>query len=133
MTLEPLALSLATGQGLVLFQLADFAFQGFHLLGLLGRDTATLAGIDPDLLDPFIQGLRRATDLRGNRYDCRPTALMLPGASNTIRTARSRTSPSHRNSVSTAGQRDEYLFVVFVIMRHPTQELQPPANTARFK
>ncbi|MCK0096222.1 methyl-accepting chemotaxis protein, partial [Yoonia sp. F2084L] len=39
--------------------------------------------------------------------------------SNTIRTARSRTS-------------GEYLFVVFVMMLHPTHELEPPANPARF-
>lgn len=42
-----------------------------------------------------------------------------PAPSNTIRTARSRTS-------------GEYLFVVFVMMLHPTHELEPPANPARF-
>ena len=55
-----------------------------------------------------------------------------PAPSRTIRTARSRTSPSHRNCVSTAGQRDEYLFVVLFIMLHPTHELEPPANPERF-
>ncbi|MGR3369253.1 MAG: hypothetical protein ACU0CC_09775, partial [Sagittula sp.] len=42
-----------------------------------------------------------------------------PVPSITIRTARSRTS-------------GEYLFVVFVMMLHPTHELEPPANPARF-
>lgn len=36
-----------------------------------------------------------------------------------MRTARSRTS-------------GEYLFVVLLMMPHPTQELEPPANPARF-
>ncbi|MHA6326982.1 nucleotidyltransferase domain-containing protein, partial [Roseivivax sp. CAU 1753] len=40
--------------------------------------------------------------------------------SRTRRTARSRTS-------------GEYLFVVLLMMLHPTQELEPPANPARFK
>ena len=43
-----------------------------------------------------------------------------PVPSFTIRTARSRTS-------------GEYLFVVFVMMLHPTHELEPPANPARFR
>jgi hypothetical protein len=43
-----------------------------------------------------------------------------PAPSKTIRTARSRTS-------------GEYLFVVFVMMLHPTHELEPPANPARFE
>ena len=42
-----------------------------------------------------------------------------PAPSNTIRKAHLRTS-------------GEYLFVVFVMMLHPTQELAPPANPERF-
>ncbi|WP_205963892.1 hypothetical protein, partial [Pseudoruegeria sp. SK021] len=42
-----------------------------------------------------------------------------PAPSKTIRTARSRTS-------------GEYLFVVLFMMLHPTHELEPPANLARF-
>ncbi len=42
-----------------------------------------------------------------------------PSWSSTIRTARSHTS-------------GEYLLVVLIMMLHPTQELEPPANSERF-
>lgn len=60
-----------------LLQFAHFAFQSLHLLGLFGADAATLASINLNLLDPFVQRLRCATDLRGNRNDRGPTAFML--------------------------------------------------------
>jgi len=50
------------------------------LIGLLGRDTAPLTGINLNLLDPFVQRLPRATDLRCNLHNRCPTALMLPYA-----------------------------------------------------
>ena len=62
-----------------LIQLANFAFQRFHLLSLFGCDAAALAGINLDLLDPFVQCLWRTANLRGNRQARRPTALLLPG------------------------------------------------------
>ncbi|WP_233557135.1 hypothetical protein, partial [Gemmobacter lutimaris] len=43
-----------------------------------------------------------------------------PSLSRTKRTARSRTS-------------GENLFVVLLMMLHPTQKLEPPANPARFR
>ena len=51
--------------------------------------------------------------IAAQRLSCCPTP------SKTIRTARSRTS-------------GENLFVVFVMMLHPTHKLEPPANPARF-
>ena len=62
-----------------LLQFANLALKGLHLLGLLARDAVALANVNLDLLDPLIQSLRRATNLRRNRQDRRPTALMLPG------------------------------------------------------
>ena len=63
-----------------LLQLAVLTFQHLHLLRHLGCDAATLAGINLDLLDSFIQCLWGTADLRGNRHNRRPTALMLPFA-----------------------------------------------------
>ena len=49
-----------------LLQLAHIALQSLYLFGLLGRDATTLASINFDLLDPFVQRLRRSAKLRGN-------------------------------------------------------------------
>lgn len=40
-------------------ELAALSFEGLHFLGNLGRDTATLASINLDLLDPVVQRLPR--------------------------------------------------------------------------
>lgn len=48
---------------LTLAQLAVLAFEGLHLLGHLAGDTGPLAAVDLGLVDPVIQGLRRAADL----------------------------------------------------------------------
>ncbi len=45
-------------------QLAVLAFEGLHLLGHLAGDTGPLAAVDLGLVDPVIQGLRCASDLR---------------------------------------------------------------------
>src|SRR5690606_4005984 len=105
-----------------LVRLAQFAilpFKGLHLLGHLGRDAGALAAVDFGLLDPVVQRLRGAADLRRNRHDRLPARRVLTSLSRTSRTARSRTS-------------GENLFVVLLMMLHPTQELEPPANPARF-
>ena len=47
-----------------LFEFAVLAFEGLHLLGHLGRDAATLASINLDLLDSVVQRLRRTANLR---------------------------------------------------------------------
>src|SRR5690606_31741899 len=43
-----------------------------HLLGHLGRDAGALAAVDFGLLDPVVQRLRGAADLRRNRHDRLP-------------------------------------------------------------
>src|SRR5690606_38985249 len=58
-----------------LVRLAQFAilpFKGLHLLGHLGRDAGALAAVDFGLLDPVVQRLRGAADLRRNRHDRLP-------------------------------------------------------------
>ena len=59
-------------------QLADLAFQRLHLVSDLPRDTGTLAAGDIGLLDPFMQRLRNAADLFGNRYHGRPSERVVP-------------------------------------------------------
>lgn len=50
----------------------------------LDRSTLVLYATDPlarvefGLLDPFVQGLHHTANLLRDRYDCRPTTLMLP-------------------------------------------------------
>lgn len=61
-----------------LLERAHFAFQSLHLLGVFGRDPATVACINLNLLDPFVQKLRRTADVRRDRQDYRPPAVMLP-------------------------------------------------------
>ena len=57
------------------------------------RDARLVAGVDLIALDPFVEGLRHAADLGGNRFNDSPyrgvlaSVLLLPK-----RTARSRTS-----------------------------------------
>ncbi len=102
-----------------LLQLAHFSFQGFHLLGLFCGDAAALTPVHFELLDPFILRLRRAPV-----FDEIDTIVVQQlswclASSNTICAARS-TIPG------------EYLFVVFVMMLHPTLELVPPTNPVRF-
>lgn len=47
---------------------------------LCRQNAAALACINLDLLDPFVQFLRRTADLRRSRHNRRPTAFMLPCA-----------------------------------------------------
>ena len=61
-----------------LTQLAVLPLQRLHLLGHIGRNARALAAVDLGLLDPLVQGLGRATDLRGNRQDRLPARSMLP-------------------------------------------------------
>ena len=103
-----------------LLQLPVLAFQRLQLLGHLGGDAAAIPAINLGFLDPLVQCLRRATDLRGNRQDRRPAALMLPGI------VQNQANRAFRTS-------GEYLLVVLLRMLHPTQELEPPTNPARFK
>lgn len=58
-------------------QLAVLAFEGLILLGHLAGDTGPLAAVDHDLIDPVIQGLRRAADLRRDRQNGLPMRSML--------------------------------------------------------
>src|SRR5690606_14685188 len=63
-----------------LVRLAQFAilpFKGLHLLGHLGRDAGALAAVDFGLLDPVVQRLRGAADLRRNRHDRLPARRVL--------------------------------------------------------
>ena len=46
-----------------LFEVTHFALQSLRLLGLFGSDPATLPRINPDLLNPFVQGLPRTAEL----------------------------------------------------------------------
>ena len=58
---------LALAQDLIgLLQLSVLALQGLQLLGHLSCDAGAITAIDLGLLDPLVQRLRRATDLRGN-------------------------------------------------------------------
>lgn len=102
-----------------MLQFAVLAFQGLQLRGHLGGDTGAVSTIDLGLLDPLVQRLRRATNLRRIDRISDQRLSRCPALSRTVRTERSRTSV-------------EYLFVVLLMMFHPTQELEPPANPERF-
>ena len=58
-------------------QLAVLPLQGLQLLGHLRRDTNPFAAVDLDLLDPLVQGLRRAADLRCHGFNRGPARRML--------------------------------------------------------
>ncbi len=77
---------------------------------------AVIIGVGDGLSAPLARELMAdySLTLAAQRLSC------CPAPSKTIRTARSRTS-------------GEYLFVVFVMMLHPTHELEPLANPARFE
>ena len=102
-----------------LFQRAVLALPGLPLLCQPGRDTGAITAIDFGLFThafsvwaalPIFADIDRIAE---HRLSC------CPGLSKTMQTARSRTS-------------GEYLLVVSLMMLHPTQELQPPANPTRF-
>ena len=94
-------------------QLAVLSLQRLHPLDQFGRTARALAAVDLGLLDPVIERMRRATDLRAIDTMACQREPCWPSVSSTSRTARSRTS-------------GENLFVVLLMMLHPTQELEPP-------
>jgi putative transposase len=72
-----------------------------------------------DPVPPSLQGLRRIADLRGNRHDCLPARSML-------------TLIVENQAHRTLAHFGKNLFVVLLIMLHPTQELEPPEIPERF-
>lgn len=88
-------------------------------LEVLREDARPLADVDFDLLHPLVQSLGRTADVRGNRHDRLPTRPM--------RALIVENQP--RRAFRHFG---ENLFVVLLMMLHPTQEWEPPANQARF-
>src|SRR6185312_1287262 len=61
-----------------LTQLSVLPLQSLELLGHIRRYAGTFATVDLGLLEPFVEGVRRAADLAGNRHHGRPTRRILP-------------------------------------------------------
>ena len=104
---------------LTLAQIPALPLQRLHLLGHLRRDAGSLATVDLGLLHPLVQGPGRATDICGNRHDRLPARSMLTFVVE---------DQPHRAATHFRGN----LFGVLLMMLHPTQELEPPANPVRF-
>ena len=58
-------------------QFLDFALQLFHTLRLCGSNAVAHVSIDLHALDPFIERLRYAANLWGNRFNGRPQRWVL--------------------------------------------------------
>src|SRR3954451_19910689 len=58
-------------------ELAVLPLKRLELLGDVRRDAAPLAAVDLGLLRPFVQRLRRATDLGRHGFNRRPARCML--------------------------------------------------------
>ena len=102
-------------------QFADLALQRLDPLLFVRRRAGPLALVALGLPDPASQRLRRTADLRRDRANRRPLRGVLPFVSNTIRTARSRTSGAYLGDAC------------FVMMTSISQEMGPPVNPVRFK
>ena len=92
--------------------------QRLHPFGQFGWNARRLAAVDVGLLDPVIQPMRPAADLRGDRYDGLQARLGLAFA-------------VQYQSHGAVAHFGENLFVVLLMMFHPTQELDPQANPAQ--
>src|SRR6056297_2762862 len=69
---------LALAQDLVgLAKLPVLPLQGLHLLGHLAGNACALTAVNLGPLDPVVQPVRRAADLRGNRRDRLPARAVL--------------------------------------------------------
>ena len=98
-------------------QLTDLALQRLYLVGNLGRDARALAAVD------LASSPTHAVSAERSRSSPQSTLLPPSGMKNRARDR----SPSARSRTSGTN-----LFVVLLIQAPPSQELEPPANPARF-
>lgn len=100
-------------QGLLgLTQLAVLLLNRLHPPGHVARDARAPVAVDLGLLDPVVQRIRRATDLGGDRRDRLPSG-----------TLQARSVENHPHCAFADFR--ENLFVVLLLVLHPTQELEP--------
>ena len=96
-----------------------FAVQRLQLLGHLARNARPPAAVHLGRLRQVVQGLGRATDLRGDRHPCLPAPPMLTLI----------VDQAHRAFTHFRGK----LFIVLRMMLHPTQEVKPPEKPESFR